>query len=118
MVAMDLEDEPYRFGFTVEERHCNRMRVCHGGMLSTLADIGMGVNANTLSDFNDPTPTISLSVDFIAAAAVGDWIETRTSVLRITRSLCFVEGRLIGPRGAVARCNATFKRRNATASAA
>lgn len=102
--------EVLRLGFVVEDKHCNRMGICHGGMLISLADNALGLNANIMSGTDAPTPTISLSSDFLSSAHLGDWVESRVKVLHITRSMCFVEGSLINTRGILVRCNAIFKR--------
>jgi acyl-coenzyme A thioesterase PaaI-like protein len=54
-------------------------------------------------------PTISLNVEYLAAAALGEWIESRVQVLRTTRSLAFVDAMLVGPKGNVAKASAIFK---------
>jgi len=36
--------------------------------------------------------TVSLSLDFLAPATVGAWVEGRATVLRTTKSLVFIQG--------------------------
>jgi uncharacterized protein (TIGR00369 family) len=97
------------FGFRVQQRHCNPMNVCHGGMLSTFADMTLAIGANHAEGLGRFLPTVSLSCDFLAPAPLGSWVEGRTQVLRLTRNLVFVRC-LISADGALAvRSNAVLK---------
>lgn len=101
----------FKLGFRVEERHCNPMGICHGGMLATFADMLMPVGAITLVPELRQRflPTVSLQVDFIASAKLGDWVEGEMQVLRTTRSMVFAQG-LVTSGGVVAmRCSGVFK---------
>lgn len=89
------------FGLRVLDYHCNRRGIVHGGLLVSFADIVLG---KTMSWSQDPPArllTASLSVDFIGAGRLGDWIEAVCDTQRIGRRLAFancylsVEGRKI-----------------------
>lgn len=77
--------------FRVEQRHCNPMGICHGGMLSTFADMTLAIGANHAEKLGRFLPTVSLACDFLAPAPLGCWVEGRTQVLRITRNLVFAQ---------------------------
>jgi uncharacterized protein (TIGR00369 family) len=81
-------------GLRVERRHCNPGGSCHGGMLSTLADMLLVLGANVQSGQRRYMLTVNLSCDFIGPASEGNWIEGRLEVLRTTRSLVFCQGLL------------------------
>lgn len=101
----------FKLGFRVEERHCNPMGICHGGMLATFADMLLPIGAITLVPELRQRflPTVSLQVDFIASAKLGDWVEGEMQVLRTTRSMVFAQG-LVTSGGATAmRCSGVFK---------
>jgi uncharacterized protein (TIGR00369 family) len=101
----------FRLGFRVEPRHCNPMGICHGGMLSTFADMLMPIGAIHLVDELRQRflPTVSLQVDFMSPSRLGDWVEGETQVLRTTRAMVFAQG-LVRSNGAVAlRCSGVFK---------
>jgi uncharacterized protein (TIGR00369 family) len=78
-------------GFRVERRHCNPIGICHGGMLSTFADMTMAVGANVAARIGRFLPTVSLASDFLAPAPLGSWVEGRGQILRMTRSLLFTQ---------------------------
>ena len=106
----DLPDEPARVGFRVESRHCNPMGNCHGGMLATMLDIGLGFIGLQSSGEKIGIPTISMSIDFLQVAANGEWIETRARLVHATRRILFMEGTLVTSSGPVARGNAIYRR--------
>ncbi|MBP7336858.1 PaaI family thioesterase [Niveispirillum sp.] len=102
-------EEPVRIGFRVEEKHCNKLGGCHGGMLGTVLDLALGYVANFARQ-EEGTPTISLSVDFLRPAPAGTWIESRCRLIETTRRMIFVDGLLICRQGTVARGNAIYRR--------
>lgn len=104
-----VSNEPVRFGLLIEPQHCNRLRYCHGGLLSTFLDIALGFCAIAKFGHAWGGPTIHLSVDFLQGAPVGDWIESRVVVEHATRSLLFVNGSVIGSLGKIATAHALFK---------
>jgi acyl-coenzyme A thioesterase 13 len=82
----------------VEPRHCNPAKNCHGAMLAGLADQAMALTAALQNNPRKMLVTISLKTDFLAPAPAGSWVETTSSVLRLTPSLAFVESGLwVGP---------------------
>lgn len=98
-------------GFRVEERHCNPMGMCHGGMLMTFADMLMPMGVHFQSEeFAQFLPTIAMSTDFLAPAPRGAWLEGRTEVLKVTRNLVFAEGKAWADGELVLRTSGTFKR--------
>lgn len=105
-----LPGERMRVGIEVAEKHCNRIGSFHGAMLSALADYALGLNAAFVDGTDNPGPTISLSLDFVRPVLCGDWAESRTEIIRATRSLVFVEGRIMTHKGICARANAVFSR--------
>ena len=96
------------FGMVVCAHHSNTMGICHGGALMTLADIAAATGANMVRGIVAGAPTINLSMDFVAAAKQGEWIETRLEGVELKRLFGFARGVVLGPRGVVARFNATF----------
>lgn len=105
------EDELFQLGFRVEARHCNPMGVCHGGMLATFADMLLSIGAICLVGelHRRFLPTVSLQVDYIASARLGDWVEGEVQVLRTTRSLVFAQGLVSSNRVMALRCSGVFK---------
>jgi uncharacterized protein (TIGR00369 family) len=97
----------------VREPHCNARGLAHGGLVCALADNAMGLSAIAAAraDGLDPKGalTVSLSVDFVDAARPGDLIEVRPVVIRVGRTLAFVECRVACGDRTVARGSATFR---------
>jgi len=102
------DDEYVRIGFRVRAENCNFRGGCHGGWISTLCDISMGRNVHAVLGGQTGTPTMSMTVDFVRGAVAGDWLESRARIVRRTRRVVFVETKLIGPNGVVARASGLF----------
>lgn len=96
-------------GMVIEPRHCNPGGSCHGGMLMTLADMLLIVNANTQSGIEKYMVTVNLTCDFVGPAMQGDWIEGRASLLRASKNMIFINGMFTNNSKPVARVNAIFK---------
>lgn len=106
----NMEGGTGRMGFFVDEQHISPRDVCHGGAISAFADM-QALIAQQLAGIRDRfTPTINLSVDYIAPARRGEWLEMRVSLLKATRNLLFTEGPLISGAGnLIARTSGVFK---------
>ena len=97
-------------GFRVEQRHCNAMGLCHGGMIATACDMLLTVGSNIQSAQSRFLPTVSMTCDFLAPAPLGAWIEGRVAVLRTTRNLLFASGILEIPgEGPITRASGVMK---------
>jgi uncharacterized protein (TIGR00369 family) len=80
-----------RFAFRVDERHCNRSGVAHGGMLMTFADLALGQAVWDATD-NAPSVTLNMQTHFLAPAMAGELIEVVPQLTRRTRALVFMRG--------------------------
>ena len=85
------EDKHLLLGMRVEKRHCNPMDICHGGMLMSFVDMAMPMAVLYQENLSRFLPTINLSTDFLAPVPLDAWIEARTDVLRVTRSMVFAQ---------------------------
>ncbi|MBN8494450.1 MAG: PaaI family thioesterase [Burkholderiales bacterium] len=103
------EGDGFCLGLRVERRHCNPGGSCHGGMLTTLADMLLVLGAGVLTGQTRYMLTVQLSCDFMAPAMEGAWIEGRLQVLRSTRSLVFCQGRLDAEGAQVLRLSGIAK---------
>jgi uncharacterized protein (TIGR00369 family) len=103
------DGENFVLALRVEVRHCNPAGNCHGGMLSTLADMLLILGSTAQCASMRFMTTVSLSCDFVAPAPLHSWLEGRVQVLREARSLVFSQG-VIGIDGApVARVSGILK---------
>lgn len=103
------QDRTVNCGIRVAERHVNIAGICHGGMLFSLMDIQMGFGANLETGTPGFLATVNMTVDFMAAVDLGQWVEASSSVVKQTRSLVFTEGRLTADGEVVLRANAVLK---------
>ncbi len=106
-----LHEGRLQVGFLVEERHCNPMGICHGGMLATLADMVCPITAHVTCEAakNRFLPTISLQIDYMASAQLGAWVQAEAQVLRATRSMVFIQGQINVDDAVIARVSGIFK---------
>jgi uncharacterized protein (TIGR00369 family) len=98
----------------VRAAHCNGRGTAHGGLIAALADNAMGLSAGVAVAADQGTPprgavTVSLAMDYLDAAQVGEWLEVRPTVLKAGRTLAFVECLVCCGERTIARGNATFK---------
>lgn len=96
-------------GFRVGPQHCNPRGNCHGGTWATMADVLMGLNASFQTGMGGPT--VSLSIDYLGAAEVGQWVEGSARVLRHTPRLAFADCLFTADGVTALRANAVFRRR-------
>ena len=101
-------DDEWRFYLDLDDRHANVGGVCHGGALTTLADIGMGAAAFRAIGHR-PLATIEINVHFIAAAKPGNRVHGRSRLLRAVKSLVFMECELCSQGRLVARAGGIWK---------
>jgi uncharacterized protein (TIGR00369 family) len=101
----------FQLGFRVEERHCNPMRICHGGMMATFCDMLLPISAHVMAKELSQRflPTINLQIDYLAASPLGAWVQGEAQLLRATRSLVFMQGLVQADGVSVARVSGIFK---------
>lgn len=98
------------FGIRVEPRHTNAAGTLHGGMLMTLVDMQLNSALNYQLGTGLFIPTVAITVDFIAPAVVGDWVQGRTEILRRGGSTVFTDGRIAKEDGTLlARASGIFR---------
>jgi uncharacterized protein (TIGR00369 family) len=97
-------------GFRVEPRHTNPTGACHGGMLASMADMMAAICVPYQTDLpRHFFPTISLQMDFLAPARLGDWVQAETEILRTTRNLVFTQGLITAQDQLALRVSAIYK---------
>ena len=89
--------------------HTNSRGMVHGGLISTLADNAMGSSCGVRVKDGGRLVTISLSVDFLASANIGQWLEVNTNFVKIGGSICFAQCLITADGEPCARASATFK---------
>ena len=97
-------------GFRVEERHTNPLKMCHGGMLATFADMLMPCAVMYQSEMARRfLPTISLQIDYMGPAPLGSWVQGQADVLRTTRNMLFSQGLVTADGEPALRVSGIFK---------
>lgn len=97
-------------GFRVEKRHTNPLKMCHGGMLATFADMLIPCATMYQSDMERRfLPTISLQIDYMGTAPLGAWVQGQADVLRTTRNMLFGQGLITADGEPALRVSGIFK---------
>jgi uncharacterized protein (TIGR00369 family) len=99
----------FALGFRVERRHCNPLGICHGGMLSTFADMALAIGANHVARIGRFLPTVNLTSDFLAPVPLGSWVEAQAQVLRATRATLFAQCLITADGSPAVRSSGIFK---------
>lgn len=97
------------FGHRVEERHCNPLGIAHGGWIATLCDMVMPLGARAARGDSAYMLTVQMSVDYLAGAPLGSWLEGKAEELRRTKRLVFIQTLLRADGEPVARCSGIFR---------
>jgi len=107
---VNLDGPKLKLGFRVEMRHCNPMRIAHGGMMATFIDMLMpfGIIHDTKMRGRF-LPTIHLSQEFLAPAPLGSWVEGSAELLRQTRNLVFAQCLVTADGEPCGRASGIFK---------
>ena len=91
-------------GLCARSEHCNARGFVHGAVLAALLDVVCGRNCRAYPNML----TVSLTVDYVASAQDGDWLEASATVTRAGRRLAFADGRVDVAGKPVAKASAVF----------
>jgi uncharacterized protein (TIGR00369 family) len=96
-------------GLRLAERHANSRGFAHGGLIATLADNAMGLSG--AQHLADPPSllTVTLSIDFLGVAELGQWLQVETTFVKSGASLCFAQALVTADGQPCAQANATFR---------
>jgi uncharacterized protein (TIGR00369 family) len=100
-----------QIGLFVAEAHCNSRGLLHGGVIAALADNAMGLSC--VAALGDRAQrglvTVSLNVDYVGAAKIGQWLQVEPRIVKAGTSLAFADALVTAEGNIVARANASFK---------
>ncbi|CAN5652984.1 PaaI family thioesterase [soil metagenome] len=96
-------------GLEVTAAHTNSRGFVHGGLISALADNAMGLSCGHRLGDGARLVTVNLTLDFLASAQVGQWLEFDTIFVKPGGSLCFAQAFVTADGDPCARANAVFK---------
>ena len=98
----------WTMGFRVQPRHLNKMGVCHGGIMATFAD-ALGTAVKRGIALRVETPTITLTVDYVAPVRAGAWVEATPQLVARTRRMLNLQSLITADGETVARMNCIYK---------
>ena len=109
-----VEAEKVVLGTWIRSAHCNSKGFLHGGVLSALADNAMGLSAVQAANAKELRRakaglTLSLTVDFLFSGGIGQWLEVVPRVLKVGRSIAFVDCVVSADGDPIARASASFR---------
>ena len=96
-------------GLRLARAHTNSRGLIHGGLIAALSDNAMGYSCAQAMGWTSSLVTISLAIDFIGTARIGQWLAIETEVIRTGNTICFAQGLIKADDVVIARANATFR---------
>lgn len=98
-------------GLRLAKPHTNGRGLIHGGLIAALSDNAMGYScAQAMGwDTNKSLVTISLAVDFIGSAQIGQWLAIESEVIRTGSTISFAQSLIKADDVVIARANGTFR---------
>ncbi|MEL6860199.1 MAG: PaaI family thioesterase [Pseudomonadota bacterium] len=107
-------DDRIQIGLILGTPHCNSRGLVHGGLIAALADNAMGLSCvialtNDGRDAGKGLVTVSLGVDYLGSAKLGEWLEIDPEPVKVGGSIGFARALIRGAGKPVAMANATFK---------
>ena len=102
-----VDAENWARGFRVLEKHMNKGKICHGGMLMTFADIVAARAVHEVAEF--PFVTMNLTTNFVNIGALGSWVEGRARAIAKGKSVAFVEGEITSGDTVIMTFSGMFK---------
>ena len=103
-----IDETNYEFNIKVEEKFLNTGKIAHGGFIATIADTGMG-NAAHIAAGNTRAVTVNLDIKFISAGKQGDILVGKVEILKKTKTLVFINCKILNSKGIVATASGTWK---------
>jgi acyl-coenzyme A thioesterase PaaI-like protein len=103
------DDGGLTVGMRVEARHSNSSTHAHGGLLLTLADMSTGMVVSWHHGEYTAMPTVSQTSDFVGAAPIGAWVESKPRIVRLTRSLAFLDTMITADGAPALRASTVYK---------
>ncbi len=102
------DSERQRLGFRVAPRHINLFGLCHGGAVATFADYQIAPLRRAGLVTGPFAPTLSLNVDYLGPARLGEWVELEATLARATGRYLFTQALITNADGPVARATAIY----------
>ena len=96
-------------GLRLAKPHTNARGLIHGGLIASLADNAMGYSCAQAMGWASSLVTISLAVDYIGTARIGQWLAVECDVIKTGSTICFAQSLIKADDAIIARANGTFR---------
>jgi uncharacterized protein (TIGR00369 family) len=96
-------------GLRLATPHTNARGFVHGGLIAALTDKAMGHSCAHKMHGAHSLVTVSMAIDFISSALVGQWLTVETDVIKTGSTLCFAQCFVKADDIVIARANGTFR---------
>lgn len=112
-IYSDRREDRWVLGLHVREAHTNSRGGLHGGLIAALADNAMGLSCAVALEragfARGGLVTVTMGVDYLAPAQLGQWLAFDTDFVKLGRSICYAEATVAADGKPVARARARFK---------
>jgi uncharacterized protein (TIGR00369 family) len=96
-------------GLRLATPHTNARGFVHGGLIAALTDKAMGHSCANKMRGGHSLVTVSMAIDFISSAQIGQWLTVETDVIKTGSTICFAQCFAKADDIVIARANATFR---------
>ena len=96
-------------GLRLATPHTNARGFVHGGLIAAMTDKAMGHSCGYKLRGTYSLVTVSMSIDFISSAQIGQWLTVETDVIKTGSTLCFAQCFVKADDVVIARANGTFR---------
>lgn len=102
-------DKAVIIGLRLARPHTNGRGLIHGGLITALADNAMGYSCALATNWTTSFVTVSLSVDFVGSAEIGQWCAIESDVIKTGKTICFAQCLIKADDVVIARASGTFR---------
>ena len=102
-------DKAVIIGLRLARPHTNGRGLIHGGLIAALADNAMGYSCAQMTNWTTSFVTISLTVDFVGSAEIGQWLAVESDVIKTGKTICFAQSLIKADGAVIARASGTFR---------
>ena len=100
-------------GIEIRQPHTNSRGLVHGGLVAALLDNVMGLACSKALLAERPEAagvvTVSLGVEYLDMAKLGQWLTFEPHFVKTGRTLCFAEASAVADGVIIARGKSTFR---------
>lgn len=96
-------------GLRLARPHTNGRGLIHGGLITALADNAMGYSCAQATNWTTSFVTVSLSIDFVGPAEIGQWCSIESDVIKTGKTICFAQSLIKADGVVIARASGTFR---------